>query len=153
MRKKRDMKQRKKPTAPLKTSLVPEKRLSKQHPLTDPVRPFDVNEPEVPVATSPARTVLHTPGRPLDEETRAFMEPRFGYDFSKVRIHADGGAATSAVLSMPRPTPLGKTLLLIAGSTHLRWIQENASSPMSLLTLFNKAAEELSPHHHYLLTW
>src|SRR5437870_4678698 len=28
--------------------------------------------------------VLRSPGQPLDEETRAFMEPRFGYDFSQV---------------------------------------------------------------------
>ncbi len=40
--------------------------------------------------------VLHTPGEPLDRETRAFMEPRFGHDFSKVRIHTDAKAAESA---------------------------------------------------------
>lgn len=32
--------------------------------------------------------VLNSPGQPLDNETRAFMEPRFGHDFSKVRVHA-----------------------------------------------------------------
>ncbi len=35
-------------------------------------------------------------GRPLDEETRAFFEPRFGYDFSKVRIYPDERAGDSA---------------------------------------------------------
>jgi hypothetical protein len=30
-------------------------------------------------------------GRPLSESERAFFEPRFGYDFSKVRIHDDSG--------------------------------------------------------------
>jgi hypothetical protein len=40
--------------------------------------------------------VLSSPGEPLDAATRAFMEPRFGADFSKVRIHADSAAATSA---------------------------------------------------------
>jgi uncharacterized protein DUF4157/NleD-like pathogen effector protein (putative zinc metallopeptidase) len=40
--------------------------------------------------------VLRTPGRPLDAATRAFMEPRFGRDFSQVRIHTDGQAAESA---------------------------------------------------------
>jgi hypothetical protein len=29
----------------------------------------------------------------LDEETRAFMEPRIGYDFSRVRIYIDMNAA------------------------------------------------------------
>jgi hypothetical protein len=40
--------------------------------------------------------VLHSPGQPLDAGTRAFMEPRFGHDFSKVRIHTDTQAADSA---------------------------------------------------------
>src|SRR5207237_10653985 len=31
--------------------------------------------------------VLHSPGQPLDRDTRQFMEPRFGHDFSKVRVH------------------------------------------------------------------
>lgn len=40
--------------------------------------------------------VLRSPGQPLDALTRAFMEPRFGHDFSKVRVHADPSAAQSA---------------------------------------------------------
>lgn len=31
-------------------------------------------------------------GNPLPAETRAFMEPRFGADFSSVRVHTDGEA-------------------------------------------------------------
>ncbi|WP_196240329.1 DUF4157 domain-containing protein [Dyella choica] len=40
--------------------------------------------------------VLHSPGRPLDATTRAFMEPRFGQDFSQVRVHSDAEAQASA---------------------------------------------------------
>jgi hypothetical protein len=40
--------------------------------------------------------VLHSPGEPLDSETRAFFEPRFGVDFSSVRVHRDATAAVSA---------------------------------------------------------
>ena len=40
--------------------------------------------------------VLRSPGQPLDTSTRAFMEPRFGHDFSRVRVHTDGSAAESA---------------------------------------------------------
>lgn len=40
--------------------------------------------------------VLRSPGQPLDTATRAYFEPRFGRDFSTVRIHADGRAAESA---------------------------------------------------------
>jgi Domain of unknown function (DUF4157) len=40
--------------------------------------------------------VLRSPGEPLDAATRAFMEPRFRYDFSDVRVHTDDKAAQSA---------------------------------------------------------
>ncbi len=35
-------------------------------------------------------------GQPLPEFVRAFFEPRFGYDFSQVRVHTDPRAAASA---------------------------------------------------------
>lgn len=40
--------------------------------------------------------VLNSPGQSLDAGTRAFMEPRFGHDFSQVRVHTDAKAAESA---------------------------------------------------------
>jgi|LGVC01.1.fsa_nt_gb hypothetical protein len=40
--------------------------------------------------------VLRSPGQPLDVATRAHMEPRFGHDFSRVRVHTDAKAAESA---------------------------------------------------------
>ncbi|HEV2956329.1 MAG TPA: DUF4157 domain-containing protein [Xanthobacteraceae bacterium] len=40
--------------------------------------------------------VLRSPGQPLDAATRAFMEARFGRDFSAVRVHTDAHAAESA---------------------------------------------------------
>jgi len=40
--------------------------------------------------------VLRSPGHPLDSITRAFFEPRFGHDFSHVRIHTEPKAAASA---------------------------------------------------------
>lgn len=40
--------------------------------------------------------VLRSPGQPLDPTTRAFMEPRFGRDFSHVRMHTNAKAAESA---------------------------------------------------------
>jgi hypothetical protein len=47
-------------------------------------------------APSIVHNVLHSSGQPLDPATRAFMEPRFGYDFSHVRVHTDPKAATSS---------------------------------------------------------
>jgi hypothetical protein len=40
--------------------------------------------------------VLRSPGSTLDLATRSFMEPLFGHDFSRVRVHADPAAAGSA---------------------------------------------------------
>jgi hypothetical protein len=40
--------------------------------------------------------VVGSPGQPLDAATRAFMEPRFGHDFSRVRVHTDTAADRSA---------------------------------------------------------
>ena len=40
--------------------------------------------------------VLNSPGQPLDPATRAFFEPRFGQDFSHVRLHTDSKAVDSA---------------------------------------------------------
>ncbi len=42
------------------------------------------------------QSVLSAPGQPLDTATRAYMEPRFGHDFSRVRVHDDAEAAESA---------------------------------------------------------
>jgi hypothetical protein len=39
---------------------------------------------------------LQSPGQALDSPTRAFMEPRFGHDLSRVRVHTGGAAARAA---------------------------------------------------------
>ena len=52
----------------------------------------------VPVNAVPpiVHEVLSSSGQQLNVETRAFMEPRFGHDFSGVRVHTDAKAAASA---------------------------------------------------------
>ncbi len=40
--------------------------------------------------------VLSSSGQPLDQATRTFFEPRFGHDFSQVRVHTDARAVESA---------------------------------------------------------
>ncbi|HEX8489434.1 MAG TPA: DUF4157 domain-containing protein [Chthoniobacterales bacterium] len=40
--------------------------------------------------------VLRSSGEPLDAATRAFMEPRFAHDFTRVRVHTNKKAAQSA---------------------------------------------------------
>lgn len=52
--------------------------------------------PAPEIAPPVVHEVLSSPGQQLDLETRAFFEPRFGHDFSRVRVHADARAAESA---------------------------------------------------------
>jgi hypothetical protein len=47
-------------------------------------------------AVSMIRTVLRDSGEPLRADLRADLEPRFGADFSRVRVHADEAANASA---------------------------------------------------------
>ena len=50
-----------------------------------------------PVEAPPiVHDVLRSPGRPLDASARNFLESRFGYDFSRVRIHTEESAEASA---------------------------------------------------------
>jgi len=59
--------------------------------------------------------VLRSPGQPLDAGTRAFMEPRFGHDFSGVRVHSDAKAAESASAVQARAYTAGRNVVFGAG--------------------------------------
>jgi hypothetical protein len=58
--------------------------------------------------------VTQAPGRPLDASTRQFMEPRFGYDFSRVRVHTDARAAASADAVDARAYSVGSNIAFAA---------------------------------------
>ena len=58
---------------------------------------------------------LRSPGRPLDRETQAFMEPRFGRDLSAVRIHTGAQAAASAQAINARAYTAGNQIVWDAG--------------------------------------
>lgn len=47
--------------------------------------------------------VLRSPGQPLDSATRAFFEPRFGHDFSQVRVQGRAGMAMQPKLVIGEP--------------------------------------------------
>ena len=59
--------------------------------------------------------VIHSAGRALDPSTRKFMEPRFGYDFSGVRIHTDARAAELAGAIQARAFAIGQEIVFGAG--------------------------------------
>ena len=54
-------------------------------------------------------------GQPLPESTRAFFEPRFGYDFSQVRIHTDAHTTESARAFNAQAYTVGRDVVFGAG--------------------------------------
>jgi hypothetical protein len=70
-------------------------------PKVDPRRTPDFKAPELVEET------VRRPGAGLDRASRAFMEARFGHDFSHVRVHADADAARSASAISARAYTIG----------------------------------------------
>jgi len=59
--------------------------------------------------------VLHLPGVPLDPATRTYMEPRFGHDFSRVRVHTGALAEQSAQDINAKAYTMGHAIVFDAG--------------------------------------
>jgi hypothetical protein len=59
--------------------------------------------------------VLNSPGQPLDATTRDFMEPRFGHDFSQVRVHSGAVAAQSTREVSANAYTVGRNIVFASG--------------------------------------
>jgi uncharacterized protein DUF4157 len=59
--------------------------------------------------------VLRSPGQPLDAATRAYFEPRFGYDLSGVRVHSGPTAERSAREVKAHAYTVGRDIVFSAG--------------------------------------
>lgn len=59
--------------------------------------------------------VLKSSGQPLDASTRDYFEPRFGHDFSHVRVHTNQQAAASAAAVQARAYTVGSDIVFGAG--------------------------------------
>ena len=57
------------------------------------------------------QNTLSSQGKPLDANTRSFMEPRFGQDFSRVRVHVGSEAAESAQAVNARAYTVGRDVV------------------------------------------
>jgi len=77
-------------------------------------------------ASSEAPAIVHqelcSPGQPLDAATRACLEPRFGQDFSGVRVHTDGRAARSAQAVDSLAYTVGRNIVFASGQYRPRSI-------------------------------
>jgi hypothetical protein len=60
--------------------------------------------------------VLRSSGQPLDVATRAFMEPWFGFDFSRVRVHSGAAAEQSTREVSAHAYTVGHSLVFGAGA-------------------------------------
>jgi hypothetical protein len=58
---------------------------------------------------------LQSGGQRLDAATRAFMEPRFGHDFSQVRVHTDERAVEAAESVSALAYTIGSEIVFAAG--------------------------------------
>ncbi|MBB6185994.1 DUF4157 domain-containing protein [Rhodanobacter sp. MP7CTX1] len=64
------------------------------------------------------KTGVDSSSKPLDASTRAFMEPRFGWDFSKVRVHTDSSASSTAQSLQARAYTIGNDIVFNQGQFH-----------------------------------
>ncbi len=91
-------------------------------------RPVKRATPEsVKAIPATVRATLSSAGQPLGASTRSFMEPRFGHNFSDVRLHTGGQAEASAERINARAYTLGRHIVFGAGqyspaSNDGRWL-------------------------------
>lgn len=71
--------------------------------------------PRVDPKLTPYIQSLRGRGQPLSESTRAFFEPRFGYNFSRVRVHADTRATELAHAVNARACTIGSDVAFGSG--------------------------------------
>ncbi|OOG39367.1 hypothetical protein B0E51_12565 [Rhodanobacter sp. C05] len=81
-----------------------------------PLQHADDTPRDVRAAMSPTmQAALRSPGQALDASMRAYMEPRFGNDFSKVRLHVDAAAQASAAAEGAMAYSTGHDVVFGAG--------------------------------------
>src|SRR5829696_191724 len=69
----------------------------------------------IPGSTANHIASMNGPGSPLPNSTRAFFEPRFGADFSHVRVHTDSAAAESNKSINARAFTVGPNIAFAPG--------------------------------------
>jgi LysM repeat protein len=75
----------------------------------------DTGTPEVTPDLESRINALKSGGQPLPASTRAFFEPRFGTDFSHVRLHTDTNAANTAQSLNARAFTTGRDIVFGSG--------------------------------------
>ena len=76
-----------------------------------------------PTIQSKVQTLQQTSGHPLASNVRAFMEPRFGQNFSAVRLHTTGAAPQLARSLNARAFTMGNHIVFGAGEYQPRTVE------------------------------
>jgi uncharacterized membrane protein HdeD (DUF308 family) len=96
---------------------MPQPQASRQSPIQAPRFSRYAGDASAPCGTAllSVQEALSSSGQPLDAAARAFMEPRFGHDFTKVRVHAGAAAERSARAVSARAYTVGNDIVFGAG--------------------------------------
>ena len=89
--------------------------------------------------------VLRSSSQPLAASERAYFEPRFGWDFSKIRIHADTQAAKSARAVNALAYTVGKNIVFDSG----RYAPGTAAGRKLLAHELTHVVQASSPRSRY----
>jgi hypothetical protein len=87
--------------------------------------------------------VLRGGGRPLDHETRRYMETRIGFDFGKVLVHTDARAAASARSLGARAYTVGNSVVFGTG----QYAPQTAQGRRLLAHELTHVVQQTSPPH------
>jgi len=84
----------------------------------EPVQAKGISKKSPPVTTGLGHRIqsIKGGGQPLSAKSRAFFEPRFGRDFSRVRVHNDSTAAALARSVNARAFTLGTDIVFNSGA-------------------------------------
>lgn len=102
------------------TTIEEEEETIQTKPLSAQITPLvqrKTSPNQVTTAPHGMHETMRSPGRPLSAATRSFMEPRFGIDFSSVRLHTGPNAEKASGQVHARAFTYGKDIWLGQGAT------------------------------------
>lgn len=93
---------------------VTEQVMRLPNPTSPNVSDIVTNSPETSTVSPIVDEALHSPGQPLDINTRTFMESRLGYDLGHVHLHTSSHDAEAAKAVQARAFTVGQDIVLDA---------------------------------------
>lgn len=92
--------------------------------------------------------VLATPGKPLQDSVRRSLEPSFGYDFSRIRVHDDSKSAESGDAAKALAYTVGRHVVFARGQYALGTSQGDRLLAHELTHTIQQGAASPGPIDH-----